>query len=120
MSEPASYETTLDPKVTSSTAHANFEIRTKAAPTENGSILDLRPEVLDKAHVDAVEAKLKASQRGTDKKVVLDLRDVSSGDMSEGVRLGLCSCCVCPAHLPTSDLFATAIYRMGYCEHRVQ
>ncbi len=54
---------------------------------ESGSILDLRPEVLDKQHVNAVEAKLKAAEKGTDKKVVLDLRNVSSGEMAEGVRL---------------------------------
>ncbi len=54
---------------------------------ENGSIVDLRPAVLDKAHVDAIEAKLKSAEKGTDRKVVLDLRDVSAGDMAEGVRL---------------------------------
>ena len=54
---------------------------------ENGTIVDLRPEVLDRAHVDAIESKLKAAEKGGDRKVVLDLRDVSSGDMGEGVRL---------------------------------
>ena len=54
---------------------------------ENGTIIDLRPAVLDKEHVNAIEAKLKSSQKGTDKKVVLDLRDVSSGESAEGVRL---------------------------------
>lgn len=55
---------------------------------ENGSILDLRPEVLDREHVNAVEAKLKAAEKsGGEKKVILDLRDVSLGDMQEGVRM---------------------------------
>ncbi len=54
---------------------------------ENGSIVDLRPAVLDRAHVDVIEAKLKAAEKGTGRKVVLDLRDVSVGDMGEGVRL---------------------------------
>ncbi len=54
---------------------------------ENGSIVDLRPAVLDREHVDAIEAKLKAAEKGGDKKVVLDLRNVSSGDMEQGVRL---------------------------------
>ncbi len=54
---------------------------------ENGTIVDLRPAVLDRAHVDAVESKLKAAEKSGDRKVVLDLRDVSSGDMAEGVRL---------------------------------
>lgn len=54
---------------------------------ENGTIVDLRPAVLDKSHVDALEAKLKAAEKGNGKKILLDLRDVSGGDMSEGVRL---------------------------------
>ncbi len=55
---------------------------------ENGSILDLRPEVLDREHVSGVEAKLKAAAKnGGAKKVILDLRDVSGGDMKEGIRL---------------------------------
>ncbi len=54
---------------------------------ENGSIVDLHPFVLDRAHVDGIETKLKSAMKGADKKVVLDLRDVSTGEMSEGVRL---------------------------------
>ncbi len=55
---------------------------------ESGSILDLRPEVLDREHVNALEAKLKAGEKnGGAKKVILDLRDVSGGDMKEGIRL---------------------------------
>ena len=55
---------------------------------ENGTILDLRPEVLDRDHVNQIEAKLKgAAKSGGDKKVILDLRDVSTGDMEQGIRL---------------------------------
>ena len=54
---------------------------------ENSSILYLKPVSLDHEHVSVVEAKLKGMNKGTTKKVLLDLRDVASGDMSEGVRL---------------------------------
>lgn len=55
---------------------------------ENGSILELRPAILDKEHVSQVEAKLKAAEKsGGEKKVILDLRDVSAGEMEEGMRL---------------------------------
>ena len=54
---------------------------------ENSTILYLKPVVLDKAHVDAVEAKLKAAGKTGNKKVLLDLRDVAAGDMSEATRL---------------------------------
>ena len=55
---------------------------------ENGSIVELKPGVLDHEHVSALEAKLKAAEKsGEAKKVILDLRDVSAGDMEEGVRL---------------------------------
>lgn len=54
---------------------------------ENGTIVDLRPAVLDRAHVDAVEGKVKSAEKGGSRKIVLDLRDVSEGDMAEGVRL---------------------------------
>ena len=54
---------------------------------ENGSILDLRPATLDQAHVDGLESKLKAAEKGNNRKIVLDLRDVSNGEMKEGIRL---------------------------------
>ena len=54
---------------------------------ENSTILYLKPEILDKDHVSALESKLKASQKGTPKKVLLDLRDVSAGDMMEATRM---------------------------------
>lgn len=53
---------------------------------ENASILYLKPMVLDKEHVNEVEQKLKAADK-SNKKVLLDLRDVAAGDPSEAVRL---------------------------------
>jgi carboxyl-terminal processing protease len=54
---------------------------------ENSTILYLKPEILDKAHVDEVEAKLKGMQKAGNKKVLLDLRDVAAGDMNEATRM---------------------------------
>jgi carboxyl-terminal processing protease len=54
---------------------------------ENSSILYVKPVTLDREHVQAVEAKLKSIERSGPRKVLLDLRDVSSGDYSEAVRL---------------------------------
>ena len=54
---------------------------------ENSSILYLKPEALDREHVQQVEAKLKSMDKGESKKVLLDLRDVSTGDMHEAVRM---------------------------------
>ena len=51
---------------------------------ENSSILYLKPVILDREHVAEAEAKLKA---GVGKKVLLDLRDVAAGDMSEATRM---------------------------------
>jgi len=56
-------------------------------PYENGSILYLKPEILDHDHVQEVEAKLKGMQKAGGKKVLLDLRDVAAGDMNEATRL---------------------------------
>ena len=54
---------------------------------ENSTILYLKPQILDKEHVDQVEAKLKGMQKAGSKKVLLDLRDVAGGDMAEATRL---------------------------------
>jgi carboxyl-terminal processing protease len=53
---------------------------------ENASILYLKPMALDKQHVDQVEQKLKAAEK-SNKKVLLDLRDVATGDVPEAVKL---------------------------------
>jgi carboxyl-terminal processing protease len=54
---------------------------------ENASILYLKPGILDHDHVQQVEAKLKGMQKAGNKKILLDLRDVAAGDMSEATRL---------------------------------
>jgi carboxyl-terminal processing protease len=54
---------------------------------ENSSILYLKPYVLDKEHVQQIESKLKGMNKTSTKKVLLDLRDVSSGEDAEAVRL---------------------------------
>jgi carboxyl-terminal processing protease len=54
---------------------------------ENSSILYLKPGVLDREHVQEIEAKLKGMPKAGNKKVLLDLRDVAAGDMMEGTRL---------------------------------
>ena len=54
---------------------------------ENSTILYLKPAILDHDHVQAVEAKLKTIDKAGNKKVLLDLRDVAAGDMTEATRL---------------------------------
>jgi len=54
---------------------------------ENSSILYLKPVTLDHDHVSQVEAKLKAMPKSGNKKILLDLRDVAAGDMTEATRL---------------------------------
>jgi carboxyl-terminal processing protease len=54
---------------------------------DGSSILYLKPEILDHEHVQQVEAKLKGMSRAGNKKVLLDLRDVAAGDMTEATRM---------------------------------
>ena len=54
---------------------------------DNSSILYLKPYILDKDHVNEIESKLKGMSKTGTKKVLLDLRDVSSGDDAEATRL---------------------------------
>ncbi len=51
---------------------------------ENASILYLKPAVITKARVDELAAKIKGAKN---RKILLDLRDVSGGDPDEGLRL---------------------------------
>ena len=53
---------------------------------EDSSILYLKPGVLDHERVQQLEGKLKAMSKAGNKKVLLDLRDVSAGDMPEAMR----------------------------------
>src|SRR5271156_3618001 len=54
---------------------------------ENSSILYLKPGAIDHEHVQQIEVKLKGMQKAGNKKVLLDLRDVAAGDMTEATRL---------------------------------
>ena len=54
---------------------------------ESGSILYIKPVTLDREHVLQVEQKLKKMGQTNSKKILLDLRDVSTGDEAEGLRL---------------------------------
>ncbi len=54
---------------------------------ESGSILYIKPGTLDKDHVQQIEQKLKNMGHTNSKKILLDLRDVSTGDNAEAIRL---------------------------------
>jgi len=54
---------------------------------EDASILYLKPVVLTAARVDEIAARLKTMAKNGNKKVLLDLRDVSQGDEAQGERL---------------------------------
>jgi carboxyl-terminal processing protease len=54
---------------------------------ENSSILYLKPGIVDHDHVQQIETKLKSMPKAGNKKVLLDLRDVAAGDMTEATRL---------------------------------
>ncbi len=54
---------------------------------DSSSILYLKPVVLTKERVTEIEARLRAMAKNNNKKVLLDLRDVTVGDEAQGVRL---------------------------------
>jgi carboxyl-terminal processing protease len=54
---------------------------------ESSSILYLKPVVLSPERVDEIAARLKAMAKNGNKKVLLDLRDVSAGSEEQGERL---------------------------------
>ena len=54
---------------------------------EQNSILYLKPVVIDRDHVQQIEQKLKAMNRTNTRKVLLDLRDVSTGTEAEALHL---------------------------------
>jgi carboxyl-terminal processing protease len=54
---------------------------------ENSSILYLKPVVLDHEHAQQIESKLKGMKGAGNRKILLDLRNVASGDMNEAVRV---------------------------------
>jgi len=54
---------------------------------DNGSIVYLKPGVITKDRVQAVENRLRAMSKDGNKKICLDLRDVAEGDDAQGIRL---------------------------------
>lgn len=54
---------------------------------ENSSILYLKPGVLSRDRVNEIDAKLRAMPKNGTKKVLLDLRDVTSGEPDQAIRL---------------------------------
>ena len=54
---------------------------------EGTSILYLKPIIIDHEHVQQIETWLKDMNKDGNKKILLDLRDVSAGEMTEAVRL---------------------------------
>ncbi len=54
---------------------------------EGNTILYLKPGVIDHDHVQQLETRLKNMKQMGSKKILLDLRDVSTGDDADGLRL---------------------------------
>jgi carboxyl-terminal processing protease len=54
---------------------------------ENSTILELKPMIIDREHVQQVESKLKWMTKAGNKKLLLDLRDVSGGAMPDAMRM---------------------------------
>jgi carboxyl-terminal processing protease len=54
---------------------------------ENNSIVELKPTTIDKERVQEIEQRMKAMPKAGNRKILLDLRDVSSGDVNEALRL---------------------------------
>jgi carboxyl-terminal processing protease len=54
---------------------------------ENSSILYLKPGILNHERVSQLETRLRAMDKNSNKKVLLDLRDVAEGNADEAIRL---------------------------------
>ena len=54
---------------------------------DSGSIVYLKPVTLSSARVDSIAARIKAMQGSSEKKILLDLRDVTTGTPADGLRL---------------------------------
>jgi carboxyl-terminal processing protease len=54
---------------------------------EGTSILYLKPIIIDREHVQQIETWVKDMNKDGNKKILLDLRDASAGDMTEAIRL---------------------------------
>jgi len=76
-----------EPDQVAMTRTVSVEPPVKEDQYENASILYLKPEILDHEHVQQVETRLKEMPKAGNKKILLDLRDVAAGDMTEATRL---------------------------------
>jgi carboxyl-terminal processing protease len=54
---------------------------------ENNSIVELKPTTIDKERVQEIEQRLKAMPKAGNRKILLDLRDVSTGDVDQALKL---------------------------------
>ena len=54
---------------------------------DNNSIVELKPSTIDKERVEEIAQRMKAMPKDGNRKILLDLRDVSSGDVNEALRL---------------------------------
>ncbi len=54
---------------------------------DSGAILYLKPVTLSAARVDTIAARIRAMQGSGEKKILLDLRDVTTGTPTDGMRL---------------------------------
>ncbi len=54
---------------------------------DDKSILYLNPMIIDRQHVQQVESRLKSLKKNGDTRILLDLRNVSAGDMEQAVRM---------------------------------
>jgi carboxyl-terminal processing protease len=54
---------------------------------QNNSVVELKPSTIDKERVQEMEARIKAMPKDGNRKILLDLRDISTGDVNEAVRL---------------------------------
>ncbi len=75
------------PQKITMTRVASYEPPVADTAYEGTSILYLKPEILDRDHVQQVESKLKGMAKAGNKKLLLDLRDVAGGDMADAERL---------------------------------
>ena len=54
---------------------------------ENNTIVELKPSTIDKERVQEIEQRMKAMPKDGNRKILLDLRDVASGDVNDAVDL---------------------------------
>jgi len=79
-------QSAIPAKITMTRAETQFGA-TADAEYDNNAIVQLKPQTIDKERVQEIEQRVKAMQKDGNSKILLDLRDVSTGDMESGLRL---------------------------------